>query len=213
LARERRRKRRRKRSRSRRRSSGPCENLTLKIIVGLGNPGEEYKNTRHNAGFAVVDALARAHRCTFTVRRCRSLIARTHIGDSVLVLVKPRTFVNLSGEAVECVLRMTESAPADLLVIADDASLPFGTVRIRARGSDGGHKGLRSIIAHVCTEEFARLRIGIGSEEMPEELTDFVLSAFSEDETDELPNVIERCCQAIETAITEGIEQAMNEFN
>ena len=185
----------------------------MKIIVGLGNPGKQYRNTRHNMGFIVVEALARAHRRRFTSRRCRCLIARTHMGGHKVVLAKPLTFVNLGGEAVACVLRRTEAEPGELLVIADDVNLSFGKLRIRARGGDGGHKGLRSIISHVRTEEFPRLRVGVGSEGMPEDLTEYVLGKLSEEEMDELPSLVERCCRAAETVVLKGIEQAMNEFN
>jgi len=181
--------------------------------VGLGNPGEEYQDSRHNAGFAVVDGLARKHRCRFTLKRCRSLIARTSIGGRDVLLAKPLTFVNLSGEAVACLLRTAQAELSDLLVILDDANLPFGKVRIRARGADGGHKGLRSIIEHVSSEEFPRLRVGIGSEEVPEDLTDFVLGTFSEDEMDELPSLVATCCSAAEAFVVRGVEHAMNEFN
>lgn len=186
----------------------------MKVIVGLGNPGKAYGNTRHNVGFAVVDALAEARQAGFNVRLCRSLVARICMSDQEVVLIKPLTFMNLSGEAVACMLDRTDTEPPDLLVIGDDVNLPFGTLRIRACGGDGGHKGLRSIILHLATEEFPRLRVGVGSGEMPEEdLTDFVLDDFSDDEINELPNVVERCCRAVETVVANGISQAMNEFN
>ena len=195
------------------RDSATGENLDLKIIVGLGNPGREYETTRHNTGYAVVDGLARKHRSRFTVKRCRSLIARTNIGERDALLAKPLTFVNLSGEAVACMLRVAEAELSDLLVVVDDVNLPFGELRLRARGGDGGHKGLRSIIAHVSSEEFPRLRVGVGSDELPEDLTEFVLGPFSEREIKELPNVVETCCRAVETIMVDGIERAMNEFN
>ena len=185
----------------------------MKVIVGLGNPGAEYQNSRHNAGSAVVDGLARKHRCRFTLKRCRSLIARADIGGCDVLLAKPLTFVNLSGEAVACLLRTAGAEPSHLLVVLDDVSLPFGKVRVRARGGDGGHRGLRSIIEHVSSEEFPRLRVGIGSDELPGDLTDFVLGTFSEDEMDELPNLIETGCRAAETFVVKGVEHAMNEFN
>jgi len=185
----------------------------LKIIVGLGNPGREYENTRHNTGFAVVDRLARKHRARFTSRRCRSLVAKTRIGGVEVLLAKPLTFVNLSGEAVACMLRMAEAELSDLLVVLDDVNIPFNEVRIKARGGDGGHKGLESIIGHVSSEEFPRLRVGVGSDDLPEDLTEFVLGTFSEEEMDELPNLVETCCRAVETLVVKGVERAMNEFN
>jgi PTH1 family peptidyl-tRNA hydrolase len=185
----------------------------LKIIVGLGNPGREYENTRHNTGFAVVDGLARKHRCRFTSRRCRSLVAKTRIGGVEVLLAKPLTFVNLSGEAVACILRMAEAELSDLLVVSDDVNIPFNEVRIRRRGGDGGHKGLQSIIAHVSSGEFPRLRVGVGSDDLPEDLTEFVLGTFAEEEMDELPNLVETCCRAVETLVVKGVERAMNEFN
>jgi PTH1 family peptidyl-tRNA hydrolase len=185
----------------------------LKIIVGLGNPGREYENTRHNTGFAVVDRLARKHRSRFTYRRCRSLVAKTRIGGVDVLLAKPLTFVNLSGEAVACILRMAEAELSDLLVVLDDVNIPFNEVRIRAGGGDGGHKGLRSIIAQLSSEEFPRLRVGVGSDDLPEDLTEFVLGTFSEEERDKLPDLVETCCRAVETLVVKGIERAMNEFN
>ena len=185
----------------------------MKIIVGLGNPGREYENTRHNTGFAVVDRLARKHRSRFSSRRCRSLVAKTRIGGVEVLLAKPLTFVNLSGEAVACILGMAEAGLGDLLVVLDDVNIPFNEVRIKARGGDGGHKGLQSIIAHVSSEEFPRLRVGVGSDDLPEDLTEFVLGTFSDAETNELPNLVETCCRAVETLVVKGVERAMNEFN
>jgi PTH1 family peptidyl-tRNA hydrolase len=189
------------------------ESLELKVLVGLGNPGEQYQNSRHNIGFAVIDELARKHRARFTLKRCRSLVARTKIGGRGVLLAKPLTFVNLSGTAVGCLIRWMKVEPSDLLVVLDDVNLPFGKVRIRPRGSDGGHKGLRSIIEHVSSEEFPRLRVGVGSDTLPHDLTDFVLGTFTEDETDEIPAVVETCCRAAETLVIKGTDCAMNEFN
>jgi len=189
------------------------EGIELKVLVGLGNPGEQYQNSRHNIGFAVIDELARKHRARFTLKRCRSLVARTEIGGRSVMLAKPLTFVNLSGTAVVCLIRWVEVEPTDLLVILDDVNIPFGKVRIRPRGSDGGHKGLRSIIEHISSEEFPRLRVGIGSEALPDDLTDFVLGTFTEDEMDEIPAVVETCCRAAETFVVRGTGCAMNEFN
>ncbi len=189
------------------------ESLELKVLVGLGNPGEQYQNSRHNIGFAVIDELARKHRARFTLKRCRSLVARTDIGGCSVVLAKPLTFVNLSGAAVACLMRWMEVEPADVLVILDDVNLPYGKVRIRPRGSDGGHKGLRSIIEHIVSEEFPRLRVGVGSEPLPDDLTDFVLGTFTEDEMDEMPTVVETCCRAAEIFVVKGTDCAMNEFN
>lgn len=211
---ERKRKREKERRRlRRRRDNASGESLELKIIVGLGNPGREYENTRHNAGFAVVDGLARKHRSRFSLKRCRSLVARADIGGREVLVAKPLTFVNLSGEAVACILRMAEAELSDLLVVVDDVNIPFNEVRIRMRGGDGGHKGLRSVIEHVSSEEFQRLRVGVGSDDLPEDLTEFVLGTFSEDEMDELPNLVETCCRAVETLVVKGVERAMNEFN
>jgi len=189
------------------------ESLELKLLVGLGNPGEQYQNSRHNIGFAVIDELARKHRARFTLKRCRSLVARTEIGGCSVLLAKPLTFVNVSGTAVACLIRWMAVETSDLLVVLDDVNLPFGKVRIRPRGGDGGHKGLRSIIEHVSSEEFPRLRVGVGSEALPDDLTDFVLGAFTEDEMDEIPAVVETCCRAAETLVVRGTGYAMNEFN
>ena len=133
----------------------------MKIVVGLGNPGEKYAETRHNLGFMAVDEFSSRMRLSRGGEECRSLASRGRVaGESVLV-ARPQTFMNRSGEAVECLLRMCDATPADLLVVCDDVALDLGTLRVRPLGSDGGHRGLRSIIDRLGTEEFPRLRIGI----------------------------------------------------
>src|SRR5882672_8644942 len=149
------------------------------LIVGLGNPGAEYEWSRHNLGFMVIDKLARELGLEVRRRECNALVGRAHIEDKDVRLVKPQTFMNLSGEAVACLFAKQESADTrKLIVISDDLALPFGRIRIRARGSAGGHNGLKSIIGALGTNEFTRLRIGIQPEHPINDSKRFVLDAF-----------------------------------
>jgi PTH1 family peptidyl-tRNA hydrolase len=184
------------------------------LIVGLGNPGAQYELTRHNLGFMVVDVLARE--ATATVRReeCRALVGRAEIEGRKVELVKPQTYMNLSGESVQCLLRKRELKPAtNLVVISDDLALPFGALRIRARGSSGGHNGLKSIIAQVGTDEFIRLRIGIQPEHPLADAARYVLERFPQGARTELEKVLERSVEAIRAVVRDGIDKAMATYN
>ncbi len=182
------------------------------LVVGLGNPGPEYAHTRHNIGFMVVEALARRYGATFRPsRQARAEVAEIRIDDERVVLVKPLTYMNLSGEAVRPLLQWYRLTPDRLLVVYDDLDLPFGRLRIRPRGSSGGHGGMRSIIEHLGTEAFPRLRIGIGRPVGPARV--YVLQPFTPEEQAQVPAIIERAVQAVETIIREGLEAAMNRFN
>jgi len=183
------------------------------LVVGLGNPGSRYAATRHNVGFMVVDLLASRHRISFDSQRYRSRVGEGRIGGVDVTLMKPQTFMNLSGEAVGHAVRSLLDGPAELLVVSDDANLSFGSMRLRRTGGHGGHNGLRSVIACVGTEEFPRLRIGVGCDRLPDDLTDYVLAEFDTDERDELPEIVDRASRAVETALTEDIGEAMNRFN
>jgi PTH1 family peptidyl-tRNA hydrolase len=191
----------------------------VKLIVGLGNPGAPYKGTRHNVGFAVVDELARRVSLAFDSAPADALIARwrrqVELGsggaDDVL-LVKPLTFMNLSGQAVGELARYFKIDVADLLVVVDEAQLPLGKIRARSRGSAGGHNGLKSVIAHLG-DEFARLRLGVGRGDDRRNLADHVLTRFDKDETAEVDRMIARAADAAETFITSGIAAVMNQFN
>ncbi len=188
------------------------ENLYL--IVGLGNPGRAYARTRHNAGFMVVERLARrwnAYRKT--ERKFSARLARAQQEGRRLLLCQPGTFMNASGEAIGALARFHRLAPERILVTMDDADLPLGEVRLRARGSSGGHHGLESIERHLATRDFPRQRIGIGRADGAREITDYVLAPFGKDEAGVLKNVLTRACDQIECWLRAGILAAMNQFN
>jgi len=183
----------------------------VKLIVGLGNPGPKYAGTRHNVGFGVVDMLAeRARVLAFDVGPVDAMIARLRGPD--VMLAKPLTFMNASGEAIGGLLHYFKIDVADLLVVVDEAQLPLGKLRARARGSAGGHNGLKSVIQHVG-EEFARLRLGVGRGDARRDLADHVLARFEKDEAADVERMIERATDASEVFVTAGIAAVMNQFN
>jgi len=184
----------------------------LKLIVGLGNPGPRYKGTRHNVGFEVVDELARRASIAFESAPAEALIAKWRRPDDVVFLVKPLTFMNLSGQAIGELLRYFKIEAPDLLVIVDEVQLPLARLRARMRGSAGGHNGLKSVIAHVG-EEFSRLRIGVGRGDSRRDMADHVLAKFDKDEAAEVERMIARAADAAETFITSGIAAVMNQYN
>jgi PTH1 family peptidyl-tRNA hydrolase len=185
------------------------------LIVGLGNPGAEYERTRHNLGFMLIDLLA--HEAGAQVKRkdCRALVGRAELEGTRALLVKPQTYMNLSGESVACLLAKqdSKSAARDLIVISDDLALPFGTIRLRPRGSAGGHNGLKSIIAATKTDEFIRLRIGIQPEHPIGDTKNFVLDEFSRSERTELDKILERSAEALRAVLRDGIDKAMATYN
>jgi peptidyl-tRNA hydrolase, PTH1 family len=183
----------------------------VKLIVGLGNPGVKFRGTRHNIGFAVIDELARRGGVAFDSAPVGALVAKVRGADPVL-LAKPMTFMNASGEAVGGLARYFKIEPADLLVIVDEAQLPLGKLRARARGSAGGHNGLKSLIAHLG-EQFARLRIGVGRGEQQRDLADHVLARFEVEEAAEVERMTTRAADASQMFVTSGIEAVMNAYN
>lgn len=185
------------------------------LIVGLGNPGRQYTNTRHNVGFMAVERLAKKWRATWTAeKKFQSRMARVDQDGRRCLLCEPQTYMNLSGEAVGAVLSFYRLTPERLLVVVDDADLPFGEIRMRADGSSGGHHGLESIEAHLGTRQYPRLRIGIGREpNAPREITGYVLGAFRGPETDVLDKVLARACDQIECWLDAGIGKAMSRYN
>ncbi len=186
----------------------------LSLIVGLGNPGPEYAAHRHNIGFRVVDALAHAHGLTFARRKkMKAWVAQGDIGSQAVLLAKPRTFMNLSGQAVSRLCRAQAVSLTRLLVVYDDLDLPLGRLRLRPGGGSGGHKGMRSIIQALGTQEFARLRVGIGRPPPGVDPADYVLSPFAPEEMDRAAAAIERAVAALVCWLTEGIETAMDRFN
>jgi PTH1 family peptidyl-tRNA hydrolase len=185
----------------------------MKAIVGLGNPGAKYHGTRHNVGFAVIEELARRSALAFESAPAEALMARWRRPDGqVALLVKPLTSMNLSGQAVGELVRYFKIDVGDLLVVVDEVQLPLGRLRARARGSAGGHNGLKSIIAHLG-EEFARLRIGVGRGDARRDLADHVLSRFEPDEQAEATRMTARASDAADTFITSGIAAVMNGYN
>jgi len=181
------------------------------LIVGLGNPGREYERSRHNAGFLVVDELARRHKARVSDRAAKSLTGRIRLDDAEHILAKPQTMMNLSGQAVKA-LRAKYGAPLErMIVVHDELDLPFGRLRIRKGGSSAGNHGLDSVIASLGTKDFARLRFGIGKP--PGEGIDYVLSPFTESELAQLPDVVRRAANAVEIMIAQGLDRAMTDFN
>ena len=183
------------------------------LIVGLGNPGDEYAQTRHNLGFMLVDKLAAAAGVRIKRSECQSLVGSALIEDRRVMLVKPQTYMNLSGDAVSCLNSKHESDEPSLIVISDDLALPFGSIRLRERGGAGGHNGLKSIIAALGTDEFIRLRIGIQPEHPLNDAKRFVLDGFTSKEKESLEEILERAEQAVRSVLRDGIAKAMSLFN
>nr|MBC7245444.1 aminoacyl-tRNA hydrolase [Chloroflexota bacterium] len=184
----------------------------MKLIVGLGNPGPSYAKNRHNVGFQCVERFIRRHGLTHARAMFKALVTTGQVGNIRVVLARPLTFMNLSGQAVRPLLRWYHIALPDLLVVYDDLDLPLGKIRLRQRGSSGGHKGMRSIIEALGSEDFPRLRIGIGRP-ISGDPQDYVLSDFTPDESTLMEEAYERAIAAIELFISEGIVAAMNKFN
>ncbi len=183
------------------------------LIIGLGNPGERYARTRHNAGFMAVDALAREAGAARWSEECRSLVCRADIAGQAALLAKPLTYMNLSGQAVNMLLAENRLTLRDAMLIVDDFNLPFGRIRLRPRGSAGGHHGLESVIRAVESAEFLRVRLGIGEETVPQDKAEFVLSDFPPERNEELGDMIRRAGAAVRMILSEGVARAMSLFN
>jgi len=183
------------------------------LIVGLGNPGDEYARTRHNLGFMLIDRLAAEANATVKRKECQALVGNASLADQRVVLAKPQTYMNLSGDAVGGLISKYEIEPEFLIVISDDLALPFGTIRVRERGSAGGHNGLKSIIGALGTNEFARLRIGIQPEHPVDHAKNFVLDEFSKVEKKALNEVLDRAAQVLRSVLRDGIKKAMSLYN
>ena len=184
----------------------------MKLIVGLGNPGPKYRGTRHNVGFEVIDELARRRGLVFESAPAAALMARDRSTRGV-TLAKPLTFMNRSGQGVTELLHYYRFDVADLLIVVEDANLPLGRLRARARGADGGHQGLRSVSDALGSQEFSRLRVGIGRGDPRRDLADHVLSRFEPEERGDIEIAIGRAADAADMFTTAGIEQVMNTFN
>lgn len=186
----------------------------MKLVAGLGNPGRTYEGTRHNVGFDVLDLLATRHGLSFQPSaRAQADEARWRSGDDVALLVKPLTFMNLSGEAVAALGRYYRIPVADVLIVCDDVNLPIGRLRARAGGSEGGHNGLRSVAAHLGTTDYARLRIGVGRGDTRRDLAGHVLARFDKSEQTGIDEAVARSADAVELWIAEGLAPVMNTFN
>ncbi len=184
----------------------------MKVIVGLGNPGGRYDGTRHNVGFAVVDALAESPDAGRPQARFQAEVTELRVGEHKVLLVKPETFMNLSGRSVRQALDFYQLPAEDLLVICDDINLPLGRLRFRARGTHGGHNGLRDIQSHLGTTEYARLRIGVGSPE-GDDAVDHVLGRFRPVERPVIEEALQIAVQAAVYWVEKGIEASMNQYN
>jgi PTH1 family peptidyl-tRNA hydrolase len=187
----------------------------MKLIVGLGNPGREYRETRHNVGFMVVEEIAKRYALQWAQAPSQipdAFIAK-RFGTEPVLLAKPLTYMNLSGDAVAALMRYYDVPAADVLIVVDEADLPFGKLRARARGSAGGHNGLKSIIERLGTTEFSRLRLGVGRADDGRKLSDHVLSIFEPGQRAELESFIARAADAAEMFAAEGILKVMNTYN
>ncbi len=182
------------------------------LIVGLGNIGPEYQDTRHNIGFSVLDAFAKASNAVFEEQRYGA-VCEVKVKGRTLVLLKPNTYMNLSGKAVNYWLQKEKVALENLLVVVDDLALPFGTLRLRGQGSDGGHNGLKNINALLGSNAYARLRYGIGNDFLRGQQVDYVLGTWTEDEGKELPELLKRGSEIITCFVLQGIARTMNVFN
>jgi PTH1 family peptidyl-tRNA hydrolase len=191
----------------------------MKLIVGLGNPGKTYAHNRHNAGFRCLNYFARLHFIRFDHRQCRARVSIGKVRGEKLLLAKPGTFVNLSGDPVACLVHKHDIPLSNLLVIYDDLDLPLGKIRLRQSGSSGGHKGMNSIISALGSEDFPRIRVGIGRPQTEvqsiseDAIVNYVLSDFSPHEEAMIKPVIAKVAEAIDCFLTQGIEAAMSKFN
>ncbi len=186
----------------------------MKLIVGLGNPGRDYHWTRHNLGFLLIERLAERHGIDLGKRGMKSLYGRGKIGGENVILAKPQTFMNLSGEAVQRLLRFFKIPPEDLIVLHDDLDLPFGKIRIRLQGGHGGHKGIDSIIEALGVGGFVRFKVGIGRPDRAgQDPADFVLEPLSKGEREEFKEMINRKVEAVEVLLLAGPHEAMNRYH
>ncbi len=187
--------------------------ITTKLIVGLGNPGKEYDHTRHNIGFLVVEAFAQAHSLGTWKSGGRALTTDGRVGEARVFVTKPQTFMNLSGEAIALFLRQKPLPLEQIIVVTDDIALPLGKLRLRGMGSAGGHNGLKSLIAHLHSAEFPRLRFGVGAPSSGAAQIDYVLGRFGKSEQADVEDGIARAVAALDLWIADGLDAAMNQFN
>jgi PTH1 family peptidyl-tRNA hydrolase len=185
----------------------------VKLVVGLGNPGRKYERTRHNVGFLVVDQIATENKIAVKKKLCDALVGEWSSSGEKLCLIKPQTYMNLSGEAVKGLLRKFHASPEELVVICDDLDLPFGRIRIRPKGGAGGHRGLLSIIENIGGSPFYRVRIGIGRPPDGVNPEEYVLEPFNSEEIGQLDGLVSRAAEAVITLVNDGGQRAMERFN
>ena len=201
------------RRRAQRKEEPVAEGLPVYLLVGLGNPGREYRNTRHNAGFMVIDRLSDVLKIGISRMQERALVGVGTDGERKIILAKPQTYMNLSGTAISALMRFYKVPPANLLVIHDDIDLPLGTLRIRSSGGSGGQKGLASTIERLGTEDICRMRVGIGRPPGQKMAADYVLHPFSRDEQELASLMVDRAADAAVLFMRLGIDAAMNRYN
>ncbi|WP_027415769.1 aminoacyl-tRNA hydrolase [Aneurinibacillus terranovensis] len=186
----------------------------MKVIVGLGNPGREYEKTKHNVGFWVIDRLADQWDIALNQGKFKGLIGEGRVGNEKIILVKPLTYMNLSGECVAPLLHFYKLAPQDdLLVVYDDMDLPCGKIRLRTKGSSGGHNGIKSLIAHLGSEEFKRIKVGIDRPQPGRKVVDYVLTPFSMEQQAEVEDAVKRASEAVKAWTEISFLRVMNQFN
>jgi peptidyl-tRNA hydrolase, PTH1 family len=185
----------------------------VKLVIGLGNPGKKYERTRHNIGFLVVDRIANQNEVKVRTKRCNALVGEWSSRGEKIVLAKPQLYMNRSGESVKSLIRELHARPEDIVAVYDDLDLPFGRIRIRSKGSAGGHRGMVSIIDNLAGAPFDRVRVGIGRPPAGMDPADYVLEPFSAQEVAELDDLVSRASQAVMCLLHEGSQRAIEQFN
>lgn len=185
----------------------------MKLIVGLGNPTPQYAKTRHNVGFEVIDLIAQTYNISVDIAKHKGLYGKGRIDGETVILLKPMTYMNLSGESVILVANYFKITSEDIIVIYDDINLDVGRLRIREKGSAGGHNGIKNIIAHLGTDVFPRIRVGVGMKPPRMDLADYVTSRFSKEEQPYMEEGFEKACAAAKLMVTDEVAKAMNNYN
>lgn len=185
----------------------------IKLVVGLGNPGKKYENTRHNIGFIILDELSRKLNCNFNSSKFNALVAESLIPEGKIVLMKPLTFMNLSGSSISSFLSFYKDEEIELIIVYDELDLPFARIKFARKGSSGGHNGIKSIIDHLNSKEFNRLRIGIDKPIIKEQTASYVLGQFNSEEKKQLGFLVENAADAILYFLDHGIDESMNRFH
>ncbi|GLI10253.1 peptidyl-tRNA hydrolase [Paenibacillus tyrfis] len=185
----------------------------MKWFVGLGNPGRQYEATRHNIGFMALDRFADKHGIKITQSKCKGLLGEGHVAGQKVYLLKPQTYMNLSGESMRAFMDFYKAAIEDLIVVYDDLDTPYGQIRLRYQGSAGGHNGIKSAIAHLGTQSFQRIRMGISRPAPGRDIADYVLSPFSKEEFQQMPELLDKTVEAMEHILEHPFEKTMAKFN